>query len=116
MKRAIAKAIKNLQNCNEVDEVIACVQDALDGVRVRFDDSRAWALYSHKCPDPAEKRIAYKYGVYRNYLGGCVRGAMHTNLEGQYAVLFTEGLKRIEAIYNMDTEGMESWEQNTGVL
>lgn len=116
MKRVIAKAIKNLQNCSEIDEVITCVQDALDDVRVWFDDSRAWALYCYKCPDPTEKRFARKYGAYRNYMGGGVRGSMQTNLEGQYGVLFTTALKRIEAIYNDDTEGMESWEQNTGVL
>ncbi len=78
------------------------------GVDVFFDDSRMWTL-GYKDED------GY-HGVQRPYLGGGVRGAIRSNLEGQKFEDFRSALLDIEHVINSDTEGLESWEQNTGVL
>ena len=102
----------------------ADILDAIEYVKkkakvgnVYFDDSRAWALYTTEKP-AAEKTPGYcrKYGAYRDYLGGGIRGTMCCNLTGELNALFTSALSRIESIINDETDGLESWEQNTGVL
>lgn len=112
----INKVIENIHDAWDIDEVIDIVRDVA-GVRVWFDDSRAWSLYSEDKPE-AEQTPGYanKYGAYRNYLGGGVRGKIQTNLTGDLGTLFVAALEQIEAIINEDTAGGEVWEQNTGVL
>ena len=87
------------------------------GCAVYFDDSRAWSIYTEEKP-AAETTpgFARKYGAYRDYLGGGVRGSICTNLTGDLGEIFTEALKQIEDIYNEETAGGETWEQATGVL
>ena len=107
--------IKAIQQTFDFDEVFELIQTAA-GVRVYFDDSRAWSLYSTEKPhDEKTPGEAAKYGAYRAYLGGGVRGAIQTNLTGGLGDLFVAALRQIEAIINEDC-GPEQWEKNTGVL
>lgn len=83
-----------------------------------LDTSRGWSLYinGHKIDQPV-----YKFGAYRNYLGGGVRGALEHNGNtdhGTYELgqLFADTLSAIEDIINEETKDLEIWEQNTGVL
>lgn len=85
---------------------------------ITLDLSRAWSLYiyGHIIDQPV-----YKFGAYRNYLGGGVRGALEHNGDhdhGTYELgqLFADTLSAIEDIINEDTKDLEIWEQNTGVL
>jgi len=112
----LKEAIETIRAEWDIDAIIEEVEAAA-GVRVMFDDSRAWALYSTEKPE-AETTPGYcaKYGAYREYLGGGVRGAIACNLTGDLGELFTAALRQIEAIYNGETAGLESWEQATGVL
>lgn len=85
---------------------------------IYFDDSRAWSLYV--CGDDLDLPV-YKFGAYRNYLGGGVRsGICHNGSEEENTVtlgeLFAEALEQIENLYNSGYEDCESWEQPTGVL
>lgn len=92
----------------EIDEIIEELTD-LVGSPVFWDDSRMWTL--------GFRKDGVVYGVQRGYLGGGVRGSIRSNIEDDnIREEFVNGLKEIEAIYNRDTEGLESWEQNTGVL
>ena len=107
--------IKDIQQTFDFDEVFELIQTAA-GVRVFFDDSRAWSLYSIDKPhDEKTPGEAAKYGAYRAYLGGGVRGAIQTNLTGGLGDLFVAALRQIEAIINLD-DGDEPWEKSTGVL
>ena len=108
-------AIKQIQQTFDFDEVFELVQRAA-GVCVFFDDSRAWSLYSTEKPhDEKTPGEASKYGAWRPYLGGGVRGAINCNLTGGLRDLFVAALRQIEAIINEDC-GPEPWEKNTGVL
>ena len=83
---------------------------------VIFDDSRAWSLYIYgsKIDHPS-----YKFGAYRNYLGGEVRGALtHNGIDDTFELgeLFADTLSRIEDYYNSGYEDAEVWELPTGVL
>lgn len=91
------------------------VQEVMDrlselvGASVFFDDSRLWTL--------GYREDGVVYGVQRPYLGGGVRGGIRSNIKDEaIREAFTNGLKEIEGIINGDTEGLKSWEQNTGVL
>lgn len=109
--------VKAIKNCFDIDDICAIVADFAGVKNVIFDDSRAWCLYTHD--KPVNNKIqgyANKYGAYRAYLGGGVRGAMQTNLQGGLSQIFATGLYQIEAIINNDCQGCESWEMNTGVL
>lgn len=107
---------KTMKDLYTIDEVIEYVSDELGGLPVYFDESRAWSLFTYKVPK-GNKSGARKYGAYRVYLGGGIRGTIRDNLTvKKWSDLFTEGLKRIEEIYNGDTTGLESWDLNTGVL
>lgn len=110
----IIEEIKQTWNINEVCELVA---DAC-GCEVYFDASRAWALYTDEKP-AAEKTPgqARKYGAYRDYLGGGVRGAIGCNLTDALRDLFVAGLQQIEEIINADAEPDAcEWELPTGVL
>lgn len=111
------KIIERIDECMDIDDVINAVKEIAKVQRVYFDDSRAWALYTEQKP-AAEKTPGQcrKYGAYRDYLGGGVRGGIECNLTGYLNTLFVYALKRIESIINDETDGLESWEQNTGVL
>lgn len=107
--------IKAIQQTFDFDEVFELIQTAA-GVRVFFDDSRAWSLYSIDKPhDEKTPGEASKYGAWRPYLGGGVRGAINCNLTGGLRDLFVAALNQIEAIINLD-DGDEPWEKPTGVL
>ena len=109
-----AQAISGI---HDIQSVIDYVEKE-SGCECIFDDSRAWALYTTEKPAD-EKTPGYcrKYGAYRDYLGGGIRGALCCNLTGELNDLFTSALRRIESIYNGDgAYDCESWEQATGVL
>lgn len=107
--------IKAIQQTFDFDEVFDLIQTAA-GVRVWFDDSRAWSLYSIDKPhDEKTPGEASKYGAWRAYLGGGVRGPINCNLTGGLRDLFVAALNQIEAIINLD-DGDEPWEKSTGVL
>lgn len=92
----------------EIQEIIENLEN-LVGESVFWDDSRMWTL--------GYRKDGQVFGVQRGYLGGGVRGSIRSNIEDEgVREAFTKALKDIEAIYNADTEGLESWEQNTGVL
>jgi len=103
-----------------IEEVIETLgyKLGIDSNRICFDSSRCWGLYVNG------GILGYnvqKFGAYRNYNGGGVRGPLSHNGEkerGNYTngVLFRNALKRIEEIINQETKGEPSWEQNTGVL
>ena len=81
-----------------------------------FDDSRAWSLYIYGA---TIDHPSYKFGAYRNYLGGGVRGALtHNGTDDTYDLgqLFADTLSAIEDIINSGYEDAESWELPTGVL
>ena len=92
----------------EIQEILERLEK-LVGCPVFWDDSRMWTLGYR-----SEGRV---YGVQRGYLGGGIRGAIRSNIEVEgVREAFVNALKEIEGIYNRETEGLESWEQNTGVL
>ena len=85
-----------------------------------FDDSRAWSL---SISGDFLNLSCRRFGAYRNYLGGGVRGEMDHNgrdQEGTTALgnLFASALREIENAYNEDLspDACESWEKATGVL
>ena len=87
---------------------------------VCFDDSRSWSLYVPGC---CMDLSCNKFGAWRGYLGGGVRGAMDHNGRDQEGTtdlgnLFAAALREIEAAYNeeLTPDASESWEQATGVL
>lgn len=106
----------DIQNAFDIDEVIELLSHAA-GVNVYFDDSRAWSIYSTQKPvnetTPGE---ASKYGAWRAYLGGGVRGPINCNLTGDLGDLFVTALKQIEKIINDSVGDCEIWDQPTGVL
>ena len=114
-KTNIQKTIEQVKQSWDIYEVCELVQAVL-GSEVFFDDSRAWSLYTREKPQ-AEKTPGYaaKYGAWRGYLGGGVRGSMNTNLTGELGQLFLAALGQIEDIINQDCDP-EPWEKNTGVL
>lgn len=85
---------------------------------VHFDDSRAWSLFV------IGERInldVYKFGAYRNYLGGGMRsGICHNGREKDNTIelgqLFADALERVEGFINQDYEEAEEWEKPTGAL
>lgn len=108
--------IENIKQTWNIDEVCELVADAC-GCEVFFDSSRAWALYTEEKP-AAEKTPGYarKYGAYRDYLGGGIRGGIGCNLTGALRDLFVAALQQIEEIINQDAADAEPWELPTGVL
>lgn len=85
-----------------------------------FDDSRAWSFsisgYLLNLP-------CRRFGAYRGYLGGGVRGCIDHNGRDQDGTtelgnMFARALQEIESAYNEDLtpEAGESWEQASGVL
>lgn len=108
-------AIKQIQETFDFDELFNIIQTAA-GVGMFFDSSRAWSLYSTEKPqDEKTPGVASKYGAWRAYLGGGVRGPINCNLTGGLGDLFIAALKQIETIINQD-DGPEPWEKSTGVL
>lgn len=105
--------------CRElVDEIKKVFPEAeIDEDDIYFDDSRAWSLYvfGSKLDLPV-----YKFGAYRDYLGGGVRGGIESNGREKDGTLelaekFEEKLKQIEELINKDFNGSE-WDTPTGVL
>ena len=95
-----------------IEEVINRLSEKTNQ-NVFFDDSRMWTL-GYK-----DKDSGIYYGSQRGYLGGGVRGSIRVSVpeeNPEYEELFKSGLLEIESIINSDTEDLESWEQNTGVL
>ena len=90
----------------------------LNSNRIYFDDSRSWSLYI--CGYDLDLPVN-KFGAYRNYLGGGVRGGICSNGRAEdntleLAELFVKALESIEQLYNTGCEDAESWELPTGVL
>lgn len=108
--------IDEIQNATDFDEVFDLVEAAA-GVKVYFDESRAWSLYSTQKPaDEMTPGEACKYGAWRNYLGGGVRGPINTNLTGALGEIFKTALAKIESLINEPAGDCEVWDQPTGVL
>ncbi len=83
-----------------------------------FDDSRSWSLY---VPGHIVGAGANKFGAYRNYNGGGIRGPIQHNGRDQdntveLGQLFQDSLLKIEAIYNRGYEDADPWYLPTGVL
>lgn len=85
---------------------------------IHFDDSRAWSFYVY---GNLLDLPVFKFGAYRNYMGGGVRGSIEHNgrkQDGTYELgeFFAEQLKRIEDLINAGYEDEEAWLKPTGVL
>ena len=85
---------------------------------IHFDDSRAWSLY---VPGSVLNLACNKFGAYRNYMGGGIRGQINHNgrdEDNTYELgeFFAETLKRIEDLINAGFEDEEDWDKPTGVL
>lgn len=85
---------------------------------VYFDDSRAWSLYinGYDVGLPVNK-----FGAYRNYAGGGVRGGIQHNGRVEDGTVelgkfFAKKLAEIEDIINSGYEDEPEWDQPTGVL
>lgn len=92
-----------------IEELINNLEEKTGHKDIFFDDSRMWTL--------GYREDGAVYGVQRGYLGGGVRGAIRSNIKDEAGrELFTQTLKDIESAINEETAGLESWEQNTGVL
>ncbi len=105
-----------------IDELIIKAHELgftnLTADNILFDDSRAWSLYTY---GSNIDQPVYKFGAYRNYLGGGVRGGICHNGDDAHDTyelgeLFAEYLSKIEDWYNSGYEDEPSWEQPTGVL
>lgn len=93
---------------NEIDDIILELREKY-GDSVFFDDSRMWTL--------GYRVDGQVFGVQRPYLGGGILGEIRSNIKDEKVRdEFRSALLEIEQIINSDTEGLESWEQNTGVL
>ncbi|MCQ2075971.1 MAG: hypothetical protein MJZ20_02910 [Bacteroidaceae bacterium] len=100
--------MEKLTYCETINDVLDLVTE-VTGCEAFWDDSRWWTL--------GIKRDGITYGAQRPYLGGGMRGGIRTRaIDDEEAAFLKEALVTIESIINQDTEGMESWEQNTGVL
>lgn len=83
-----------------------------------FDNSRSWSLYiwGNLIGVPVNK-----FGAYRDYNGGGVRGPIMHNGRMQdntleLGGLFEKALLQIEKLYNKGYENADPWELPTGVL
>ena len=90
----------------------------LNANRIYFDDSRSWSLYI--CGYDLDLNVN-KFGAYRNYLGGDMRGGICSNGRAEdntleLAELFVKALESIENLYNAGYEDAEVWDKPTGVL
>lgn len=90
----------------------------IDPDSIYFDDSRAWSLYvdGYSIGLPVNK-----FGAFRNYLGGGVRGGIEHNGRTQDGTveageLFKKYLLAIENVINGEYNNEEPWENSTGVL
>lgn len=85
---------------------------------VDFDDTRSWSIYV------SGKKLGlpvYKFGAYRNYLGGGVRGPIqHNGREKEGTVelgeFFAKKLAEAEELINKGHEKEPVWDKPTGVL
>ena len=85
---------------------------------IYFDDSRCWSLYT---PGHVVGANVNKFGAYRDYNGGGVRGPIQHNGRGQentveLGKLFQNALLAIESVYNAGYEDADPWDLPTGVL
>ena len=83
-----------------------------------FDDSKSWSLY---IPGHVIGVSVNKFGAYRDYNGGGVRGPIQHNGREQDGTkklgeLFQKTLLKIEAFINSGYEDADPWELPTGVL
>ena len=99
-----------------VEKVNEKFPDAIDKEDVEFDDSKAWSLFvrGSKLGLPVNK-----FGAYRNYEGGGVRGKIQNNgreKDGtvELGKLFEDKLKEIENALNKGSE--DEFDKPTGVL
>lgn len=90
----------------------------IDSRSVHFDDSRSWSLYIYGF---TLNLPVNKFGAYRDYNGGGIRGPIMHNGRMQdntleLGGLFEKALLKIEELYNEGYEDMALWELPTGVL
>ena len=103
-----------------IDKVKELTGVELSDRDIHFDDSRAWSFYvfGSKLGLPVQK-----FGAYRNYSGGGVRGPIaHNGREqdgkgfSELGEFFAQQLRRIEDLINAGYEDEEVWDKPTGVL
>lgn len=85
---------------------------------ITWDTSRSWSLY---IPGKIINVPVAKFGAYRDYNGGGVRGPIQNNGRAQedtvaLGILFEKSLLRLEEIYNEGYEDADPWDKPTGVL
>ena len=85
---------------------------------IYFDDSRSWSLYT---PGYVIGVNVNKFGAYRDYNGGGVRGPIQHNGREQdntkkLGELFQKTLLKIESLINSGYEDADPWDLPTGVL
>lgn len=90
----------------------------IDPQSICFDASRSWSLYVYGFTLDLPVN---KFGAYRNYNGGGIRGPIQHNGRGQdntveLGQLFKDALLQIEALINEDYKDADPWELPTGVL
>lgn len=89
-----------------------------DFTDVTWDTSRSWSLY---IPGKTIDAPVAKFGAYRNYHGGGVRGKIQNNGRTQentikLGILFERALIKLEDLYNEGYENSTPWELPTGIL
>ena len=90
----------------------------IDSRSVHFDDSRSWSLYIYGF---TLNLPVNKFGAYRDYNGGGIRGPIMHNGRMQdntleLGGLFEKALLKIEELYNEGYEDMAPWDLPTGVI
>ena len=86
--------------------------------QIYFDDSRSWSLYIY---GSTLNLPVNKFGAYRGYNGGGIRGPIMHNGRMQdntleLGSLFKKALLQIEALINEGYENADLWDLPTGVL
>ena len=86
--------------------------------QIHLDDSRSWSLYIYGFTLNLPVK---KFGAYRDYNGGGIRGPIMHNGRMQdntleLGSLFEKALLQIEALINEGYENADLWDLPTGVL
>lgn len=101
-----------------IDKVKELTGKDIDADTLHFDDSRTWSFYVE---GPALGLSCQKFGAYRNYMGGGVRGPIQNNGRKEDNTIelgkfFAQQLAKIEDLINTGYEHEEVWDKPTGVL
>ena len=114
MAQKYKNELEQIQRAARIDDICASLEKCLN-CNIFFDSSRAWSLYTLQKPVNNIPDCG-KYGAYRSYLGGGIRGPIKTNLPGELGELFITALRNIEDLINQENPDCEEWEKQTGVL